>query len=126
MRKLVIISLILLAFFTLTGCSSSSTDGPTPSNTSGMYDSKDFRAEITEDRIDVYIIDLDEGLEYLYWRGTWEQGQHVVVSAADREALDASLMGSGSDNKEFTVDDDSLSFEFQAMGTLHDITLKKD
>lgn len=125
-KKLIILAVLVAALYMVSGCSNSPTDGPVPSNTSGVYKSKDFRAEVDGNKIDIYIMDLDEGFETLYWRGTWKQGEHVVVSIADRESLDASIMGSGADNKEFTVDDDSLGFEFQAMGSTQDISLDKD
>lgn len=126
MKKLVIVALLFIALVACAGCSNSPTDGPTPDDTSGNYSSKDFRAEVTGENIQIFIQDLDEGMEYLYWQGTWEQGAATVVSDADREALDSSLMGSGSDTKEFKVDEDSLGFEFKAMGSTTDVSLDKE
>lgn len=66
----------------------------------------------------------------LYWKGTWPAmptgDTQTITSVADREALDASMLGSQSDTKTFSYKDDKLSFEFQALGVKRTLHLKHD
>ena len=115
-----ILATLLLAL-ALTGCSQSA---DVPETTVGVYSNENFEATVTDDTIDVYIVDGNDS--YLYWRGTWEDDKATVVSDGDRKTLDSSIMGSGSDDKEFEIDGDSISFDFQALGSRSTETLKKD
>ena len=116
-----ILAVIMLTIVTLSGCSSTP---EAPADTTGVYTNDNFRASIEEDVIVIQIIGDDS--EMLYWQGSWKNGETDVVSTGDRQALDGSLMGSQSETKEFTVDGDTLQFDFQAMGTKSVETLKKD
>ena len=66
----------------------------------------------------------------LYWKGTWPAmptgDTQTIKSVADKAALEASLMGSQSDTKTFTYKNETLSFEFQALGVKRTIHLKHD
>lgn len=116
-----ILAVIMLTIVTLSGCSNTE---EAPTTTVGTYSDDKFRAVVEGDVIVIEI--LADDTKMLYWQGTWDDGETKVVSAADRDALDASLMGSGADEKEFTVDGDSLEFEFQALGSKTNVSLDKE
>jgi hypothetical protein len=116
-----ILAVIMLTIVTLSGCSNTE---EAPATAVGTYSDDKFRAVIEGDMIVIEILSGDTKM--LYWRGTWDDGEAHVVSAADREALDGSLMGSGADEKEFTIDGDSLEFEFQALGSKTNVSLDKE
>lgn len=86
-------------------------------------------ATITADRIEVYW--NTEDTKALYWAGTFtapEAGEtsYTWDSAADREALDKSLLGSGDDSKTFTYADGEISYDVTAMGVTKTVKLAQD
>lgn len=86
-----------------------------------------FEAVITEDNIEIYLLTPD-GQKGLYWTGTFEyqvsEGQ-AIISTADTEALDASLFGSGDDEKIFSYSDETISYEFTIASTTMEIVLSR-
>ena len=119
MRKIIAIIAAIVVVFVLSGCGSSS---EAPQSTVGSYSNEDFSATITPNTIEVYL--TGDGAKALYWTGTWED-QPVFISVGDREALDASLMGSGSETKEFKISDNKLIFDFGALGMTKTVELPK-
>lgn len=118
MRKFIIAALaILIGVLALTACGSSDKT-VSEKSINGTYKSDGetrFTVMITDDQMQVVIGDgTDVGL---YWQGSVPANAHgKFTSTADKAALDASILGSGLDKKEFIADGDSVKFEFQAMG----------
>lgn len=87
----------------------------------------EFEAKIEGGTISMQI-KMEDETKALYWQGTFvsdaEPGQ-VIVSDADTEALSKSLLGSQEATKEFTFEDDSISFDFGMMGVTKTVHLKK-
>lgn len=87
-----------------------------------------FEATVSEDEIEIYIL-LEDGSKGLYWLGTFEIPTGIaefdVNSAADVDALNSSLFGSGAEEKTFTYDGNNLLFEFEVMGIISDVELVK-
>lgn len=126
MRKLIAALIALIALpLVLSGCGPAA-EGSTPKaavSHTGTWKADAFEATITADTIEIHIVDADS--KSLYWKGTFHEGSDVVNSHADREALDASMLGSQDSEKTFAVDDDQISFEMSMMGTTKTIHLKK-
>lgn len=74
-----------------------------------------FVAEVTADRIKIHLLTSPEqGM--LYWDGTFKGSEspgNTITSDRDKDAV----MLSGSDTKDFSVEDDKISFTFQILGT---------
>lgn len=143
MRKLAFALLVLIV--ALCGCSTSdsaktsaqvvSASPETPVNLEGEWKSVTdtggttlMFATIENDSIVVKIVSDD--VSSLYWKGTFfapqKDGNTLrVESAADKAALDASLMGSGADAKTFTYKNKQLSFDFTALGTTRTIKMER-
>jgi len=125
MKKLSIAIIALAALFlaplVLAGCGPSSSAAPT--SHVGTWKADGFEANVTADAIEINIVGDDS--KSLYWKGSFHEGSDVVKSHADREALDASMLGSQDADKNFAVDDDQISFEMSMMGTTKTIHLKK-
>ncbi len=86
-----------------------------------------FVATIKNDTISMQI-DMGD-TKALYWQGTFvsevEEGT-VITSAADTEALNASLLGSTEKTKEFITGSDVITFDFGAMGVTKTVNLEKE
>jgi hypothetical protein len=82
-----------------------------------------FVAKINDGLIKItWLVDKDNS--GLYWKGTFPKAKHSkVTSVADTKALDASIYGSTSKTKQFTVSGSKIAFVFQALGTTHTINL---
>lgn len=97
-----------------------------PASSVGSYSGEDglFSAEVEDDTITIHIVG-DGDSKSLYWVGTWANGEELVVSHADQDQLDRSLLGSTSDTKEFSVSGETITFEFSMMGTTKAAQLEK-
>ena len=135
MRKL-LSSLILVSALTLTSCSDSSSDNPKEdgSNNSvsdaqadaksviGTWKQEDsasedgwMEASITDDVITIeWVMDNGEN-RMIYWIGTFDAqaaaSGETVTSNRDAVATDSEWMAAGSDKKDFSIDDDTLTFK---------------
>lgn len=135
MRKL-LSSLILVSALTLTSCSDSSSDNPKEdgSNNSvsdaqadaksviGTWKQEDsasedgwMEASITNDVITIeWVMDSGEN-RMIYWIGTFDAqaaaSGETVTSNRDTVATASEWMAASSDKKDFSVDDDSLTFK---------------
>ena len=135
MRKL-LSSLILVSALTLTSCSDSSSDNPKEvgSNNSasdpqadaksviGTWKQEDsasedgwMEASITDDVITIeWVMDNGEN-RMIYWIGTFDAqaaaSGEAVSSNRDTVATASEWMAASSDKKDFSIDDDSLTFK---------------
>jgi hypothetical protein len=94
-----------------------------PVSLNGEWVDEIFVAVISNDSIVINIV--DEETSSLYWKGTFSAEGKDVTSVADRDALDASMLGSQDDEKVFTIKDDTISFDFTMMGTTKAVHLKQ-
>ena len=135
MRKL-LSSLILVSALTLTSCSDSSSDNPKEvgSNNSasdaqadaksviGTWKQEDsasedgwMEASITDDVITIeWVMDNGEN-RMIYWIGTFDAqaaaSGETVTSNLDTVATASEWMAASSDKKDFSIDDDTLTFK---------------
>ena len=135
MRKL-LSSLILVSALTLTSCSDSGSDDPkandSNNSTSGAHaDAKSaigtwkqedsasedgwMEASITDDVITIeWVMDNGEN-RMIYWIGTFDAqaaaSGETVTSNRDTVATASEWMAASSDKKDFSIDDDSLTFK---------------
>ena len=131
MRKLTMAILaIIIVPLSLAACTNNDAAGSTTSTTqetamsyNGTWKDDIFEAEIADDSIVINIVSDDT--KSLYWKGTFPVKQGDVTSAADTEALSASIMGSQDAEKVFDVDDETISFEMSMMGTTKTVHLKR-
>lgn len=64
----------------------------------------------------------------VYWKGTVPAevtAGDIFVSEGDTEAMDASILGSGLETKEFTYASDSIIFEFTVLGVTQTVTMER-
>lgn len=116
-----LLAALILAPFALTACNNSANAGPTTTN--GIYKADGFEATVSDNAIQVDIVDGDTSS--LYWKGTFPSTGENVTSDGDVEAMSGSMLGSQDKTKTFTIKDDELSFKFSMMGTTKTIKLKK-
>lgn len=89
-----------------------------------------FTATIKNNAITI-LWKLDETSNGLYWVGDFQSQINAdsdstdIVSTANRSKLDRSLVGSQDSTKEFTHQDDHLSFNFSIMGVTKTVVLSK-
>lgn len=67
----------------------------------------------------------------IYWVGTFEaptdaSEPHTWTSERDAAATDSALLASTDDTKEFTYEDDAISYKVSALGTTTTVDLKKN
>lgn len=108
------------------------TDSAKPADLTGTWRTakekeEAFKATISPNHIEIVILGDDEESESLYWVGTfpYSAGAKTVISAADTEKLDSSLLGSEDKEKTFTIDGDHIDFDFSMMGTTLHVRLGK-
>ncbi|MEE1296815.1 MAG: hypothetical protein UHD09_08315 [Bifidobacterium sp.] len=111
------------------------TPAPQPADLTGKWTETDttgdtkMEAEIQGDTITINWVMTDSTA--LYWKGSYEApteaGNWSWTSKGDTEAMDASLLGSGDESKEFTYDaaSEELSFPASAMGVDMTVRMKK-
>ena len=135
MRKL-LSSLILVSALTLTSCSDSGSDSSKTSDSNnsasdaqvdaksviGTWKQADsasedgwMEASITDDVITIeWVMDNGEN-RMIYWIGTFDAqaaaSGETVTSNRDAVATDSEWMAAGSDKKDFSIDDDTLTFK---------------
>lgn len=117
-----------------------SSDSSEPVSLEGYWGTTDdslpfqFEAEVTTaentetETLTVYLI--LEGAKGLYWEGSVEYpetptGEFSVNSIPNKEALNASIFGSGADEKSYTYVDETIRFDFQMMGLTYDVVLER-
>jgi hypothetical protein len=124
-RLLVLVTALLLAPFLISACGSDSapTSEAKPASLNGTWKAEGLEAVIADNRIEINIV--DEDTRSLYWKGTFPAGGATVTSAADTEALSASMLGSQDSTKDFTVKDDEITFKMSMLGTTKTIRLKR-
>ncbi len=133
-RTLALAMSVVIALMIIAGCSSPSAesadvtaDAPA---TDGLYTSIEngngiYLEALVEDgqiEIDWYLEGDDSAL---YWKGTFEATSDKIISEGDTSAMDASIMGSGSDTKEFWFEGDELCFELTALGHTQTIRMER-
>lgn len=142
MKKLIALLAVVFVGISLSACQSSdsgsdanktvtssvttASSAPTkeaPVSLNGSWKAEGFAATIAADSIEINIVSTDS--ESLYWKGTFPSGTDKITSVADREALDASLLGSQDSDKVFNIDGDKITFKMSMMGTTKTIKLKK-
>ena len=135
MRKL-LSSLVLVSAITLTSCSGSGSDNPKASDSNnsssgaqadaksaiGTWKQEDsaseegwMEASITDDVITIeWVMDNGEN-RMIYWIGTFDAqaaaSGETVSSNRDTVATASEWMAASSDKKDFSIDDDSLTFK---------------
>jgi len=125
----VIIALVIISACSTAPAESSDVTADAPS-TDGFYTSVEngngiYLEAVVEDgqiEIDWYLEGDDSAL---YWKGSFEVTNDKVISEGDTAAMDASIMGSGSDTKEFWFEGDELCFELTALGHTQTIRMER-
>ena len=85
----------------------------------GVY----FSATIVDDAIRIRFINGDTSV--IYWNGTFNgQSASGVTLVSNKIELDEMIL-SGSDSKNFMVEDNTISFEFKAMGMTKTVVLTR-
>lgn len=140
MKKLIALLAVVFVGISLSACQSSdrgsdaskpvsktvATSTPTkeaPVSLNGSWKADGIEAIIDVDGIEISIVGNDS--TSLYWKGTFPLGTDKITSIADREALDASILGSQDSNKVFAIDGDKITFKMSMMGTTKTIKLEK-
>lgn len=127
-KRIIALILLFIGAALLTGCAQPSSTEPVDLTGDWSYssDSVNFEANVEGDEIQINLImDNSEGL---YWTGSFSKDAlngDTIISHADVEALDASLLGSGDEQKTFLFKDGTLVFSFTIVGTTQDIVLKR-
>lgn len=134
MNKLIILIVAVLLGISLSACGSTPDAQPASSKTTSLTGSwttdsdPDFEMHATVGANDIVImwVSPSDESKSLYWKGTFnaDGGSHIL-SKADTDALESSLLGSQDKSKQFTYDDDELSFEMSVMGTTKTIHLHR-
>ena len=126
-KRIIALILLFIGATLLTGCSTPSNE-PVDLNGDWSYssDSINFEATVKGEEITIdLIMDNSEGL---YWSGSFSTDAlngDTIVSYADIEALDASMLGSGDEKKNFVFKDGKLTFSFTIVGVTQDIELSR-
>lgn len=118
--------LIALIALSLSACGGPSSSDP--DSLSGIWksDSPSMTAHISNNQIEIDL--TGDGSSALYWKGTIPASAvngSQLVSDGDTAAMDASLMGSGDDSKQFVYKDGKLQFAFSIMGVTRTIELEQ-
>jgi hypothetical protein len=131
-RKVILFPVVLIGLvLSLAACGPAGSSDETkaadkaPVSLNGTWKADGFDATVSDNSIEVNIVDDKSETSSLYWKGTFPVGSDKVVSEADTEALASSMLGSQDDTKEFTVKDDEISFKITIMGTSKVVHLKK-
>jgi hypothetical protein len=124
MKKLIALLAVVFVGMSLSACqpSENGTDAK-PASLVGTWKADGFEATVAENSIEINIVSDDS--KSLYWKGTFESGTNKITSIADREALDASMMGSQDSDKVFMIEGDKITFEMSMLGTTKTIKLEK-
>lgn len=124
MKRLMV---LLVAVGALAACGSAGGNSSAPQQRDyvGSWNADGFEATITNDQIVIDMVGGDS--RGLYWKGTFPQPSDVssTTSVADKEALDASLLGSGDSTKVFTFHGDQIDFQASMLGVTRTVHLKK-
>lgn len=95
---------------------------------SGEWSAEDngvvFAASITDELIRIRLV--NDNTSMIYWNGTFNsQSASGVTLVSNKINLDEIVL-SGSDSKDFLVEDNTISFEFKAMGMTKTVVLTRD
>lgn len=127
-KRIIALILLFIGAALLTGCAQPSSTEPVDLNGDWSYssDSVNFEATVKGEQIQMNLImDNSEGL---YWSGSFSTDAlngDTIVSYADVEALDASMLGSGDEQKNFVFKDGALTFSFTIVGVTQNIVLTR-
>lgn len=137
---LLTVSTLALSF---TACSNNKTTNNTeqtteikePTDLTGTWRSEDNdgsyqEAIITDNSIEINWITDNGKTKSLYWAGTYTAPTEFVekyswVSENDKDKTDSALLASTDDTKEFTYENNIISYEVSAMGTTTTLELTK-
>lgn len=137
LKKFLIAVVVTIAFLFVTACggptqtSSSPEQGVSLSGHWTMADSSDPSFQIVGDvkNSSVTLTWKSDNVSALYWKGSFDATDvtdgTVIVSQGDLQAMAGSILSSSSKTKEFTYDDDQLSFDFTVQGVTKTIHLEK-
>ncbi len=118
--------LTVFALFFLIGCSGGGVetlDGKWKSNDDAVME---FHAEISGDKIEIYLTTATDEGRNLYWSGNVPAKTPTsFVSIADKDRLDAVIFGSLDYTKRFDYEDGTLNFAFSILDHQSVITLDK-
>ena len=136
-------------YLALTGCGAEATSPPTSTEAKAVEvtpsvadltgawkqdnsNSEDSyqQATITADTITIDWVSDGGDTTSIYWVGTYQAPTtatepYVWTSQRDAAATDSALMASTDDTKEFTFQDDTISYKLSALGTTITAKLKK-
>ena len=146
-RKLVAMMLIGALAISLVACGNSKDEGKTdnestvnevkkePTDLTGTWTQVDHgeayqQAVIADGIIEIDWISEEDGMNAVYWFGTYDAPTEYVdeytwISDRDKEATDMALFASTDDTKEFTYSKDRISYSASAMGTTTTVVLEK-
>lgn len=86
-------------------------------------------ATIEGDTITVNWISNNGDTKSLYWVGTFEApattAKTTITSQGDTEQMSTAMMASSSETKDFTYEDEELSYELTALGTTTTVRMEK-
>jgi len=150
MRKTALATIVVLAVFTLAGCSTpadgnSSTgtaadkpatvqEKPKPADLTGDWVQENAgdsfqSATVTADTITVNWVSTEDDTTAIYWVGTYQAptdaGNFTWTSARDEEATNSALLASTDPTKDFAYADGKISYKVTAMGVTKTISLVK-
>lgn len=146
-REAAVVMLIALLGFGLAGCAGSTTstapesaavsEAPAaPADLTGDWVQSNSKSEasyqaatITSDTIEInWVTDGGETVS-LYWAGSYEAptsgGSFTWESANDTSKTGSAMLASGDPTKEFTYEDDVISYQASALGTTTKIELER-
>lgn len=94
----------------------------------GTWKAEGFVAKVQDKTIEISLVTPSS--ESVYWVGTFEPASDTVkngevVSVADQEVLQKSLLGSQDSEKSFTAKDGKLVFNISMMGVKRTVELVK-
>lgn len=83
-----------------------------------------FEATVSDNTVKVFMT-TNKGVSMLYWNGTFDSYKPAGSVIASELIYDASGVLSQSKSKDFVVGDDTLSFDFTALGQTRKVDLRR-
>lgn len=146
-RKVAVVTSIALLGFGLAGCAGSTTstapqsasevEAPAaPADLTGDWVQSNSKSEdsyqaatITADTIEINWVADGGDTVSLYWAGSYAaptaEGSFTWESVNDTSKTDSAMLASGDPTKEFTYENDVISYQASALGTTTKIELKR-
>lgn len=101
-------------------------DLPLP-DLSGEWSAEDngvvFAASITDELIRIRLVNGNSSM--IYWNGTFDSRSASGVTLVSNKIYLDEIILSGSDSKDFLVEDNTISFEFKAVGMTKTVVLTR-